>query len=125
MIAADEDALICDFAETYHIYDYQALPPETAGALAAGMRRDTRIMQSLSGETLTLQEILMAATLDATNMSLWTKTKGAEHGMNRPKSILEKLTEQQQKKDSEVVGFDTPEEFLKAYREIKDRINGN
>ena len=41
MIATDEDALICDFAETYHIYDYRSLDVEYAATLAYGLRDDS------------------------------------------------------------------------------------
>lgn len=43
MINTDEDALICDFAETYHIYDYRSLPLHMAGIFACGLRPDSRI----------------------------------------------------------------------------------
>jgi hypothetical protein len=33
MIALDEDALICDMAETYHIYNMEQLPVEYANHL--------------------------------------------------------------------------------------------
>lgn len=49
MMATDEDALICDFAETYHIYDYRQLKPSYAATLAAGLREDSRIRTILGG----------------------------------------------------------------------------
>lgn len=45
MIATDEDALICDLAETYHVFDYRGLPLKTAAALASGLRNDARIFE--------------------------------------------------------------------------------
>lgn len=47
MILTDEDALICDLAETYHVLDYRALPLKTAAALASGLRADARIFEVL------------------------------------------------------------------------------
>ena len=47
MIETDESALICDFAETYHIYDYRALPVHYAATLAYGLRCDSRIRLKL------------------------------------------------------------------------------
>ena len=47
MIETDESALICDFAETYHIYDYRALPVSYAATLAYGLRSDSRIRLKL------------------------------------------------------------------------------
>lgn len=34
MLNLSEDALICDFAETYHIYDYRSLPLRLVATLA-------------------------------------------------------------------------------------------
>lgn len=33
MIRADEDALVCDLAETYHIYNYRQLPARQVAVL--------------------------------------------------------------------------------------------
>lgn len=38
MVAVDEEALICDFAETYNILDWRELPCRTAAILASGLR---------------------------------------------------------------------------------------
>lgn len=116
MIAADEDALICDFAETYHIYDFRALPATTAAALAAGLPRDSRIFRELSGFELTLTETLLAAGVDILNLLLWSRTKDAESGRNKPKSVLNALADSGDKKENNMRAFDTPEEFMEAYR---------
>lgn len=47
MIHADEDALICDLAETYHVLEYRRLPLMTVAALASGLRAGARIYESL------------------------------------------------------------------------------
>ena len=49
MLATDEDALICDFAETYHILDYRALPVKQRAVLASGLRENSRIKMKLAG----------------------------------------------------------------------------
>lgn len=49
MLAADRDALVCDMAETYHIYDMRALPVATLATLACGLRDDSRIKLKLAG----------------------------------------------------------------------------
>lgn len=127
MIATDEEALICDFAQQYHITNMWELPPETAAVLAKGLDRDSRIMRRMAGSDLTLQEMLLAAGVDALNLILWTKTKDAEKGRKRPKSVLMEMTkeEKEEKKDNGILAFDTPEEWMKAYREARERINGN
>jgi hypothetical protein len=49
MLSEDRDALICDMAETYHIYNMWALPVETVATLACGLREDSRIKLRLAG----------------------------------------------------------------------------
>ena len=126
MIATDEEALICDFAQQYHVTNMWELLPETAAVLAKGLDRDSRIMRKMAGSDQTLQEMLLAAGVDALNLILWTKTKDAEKGRNRPKSVLMEMTkEAEEKKDNGILAFDTPEEWMKAYKEAREKINGN
>lgn len=89
MVQADEDALICDFAETYHLYDYKRLPLRTAASLAVGLRNDSRIKMHLSGSKVAPDLLLLAAIADRLGLLIWSQTK-RRHG--RPKSILEALT---------------------------------
>ena len=49
MVSVDEGALICDFAETYGIYDYRSLPLRTTATLASGLRDDARIKTKIRG----------------------------------------------------------------------------
>lgn len=64
MIGFDENALICDFAEVYNIYDYRSLPVRLAATLAAGLREDSRIRMKLRGEKINYRESLLAMTYD-------------------------------------------------------------
>ncbi len=41
MISRDEDALICDLAETYQIYNYKSLPARLVATLSVGLRDDS------------------------------------------------------------------------------------
>ena len=59
MISLDESALICDFAETYHILDYRALPLKLAAVLACGLRDDSRIKMKLAGMKLNPETMLL------------------------------------------------------------------
>lgn len=92
MIAVDEDALICDFAETYHIYDWRGLPLSYAATLASGLRENSRIKMAITKRSVSLETLLMAATVDRLSYLLWANTKDAAKGRNRPASIVERLT---------------------------------
>lgn len=120
MIQVDETALICDFAETYHVHDWKRLPLQTAAAFAAGLRSDSRIMMRLNGQRATLTETLLAATVDNLRLLVWTKTKDAAHGRGQPPSIAAILTGGA----SDVMGFDSGEEFEKERAKMLKAMKG-
>lgn len=116
MIRTDETALICDMAETYGIYDWRALPLETAAALASGLRDDSRIKRKIAGIPVDTMTLLTAMIVDRLSLLIWSKTKDAEKGENRPGSIVEKILSLDKKEENEVEGFQTPEDFQAAWR---------
>ncbi|VQG59339.1 phage protein [Streptococcus pneumoniae] len=113
MIALDEDALICDLAETYQIYDYKQLPLNQVAVFAYGLRDDSRIKQMMSDQIVPLETTLLASIVDRLSLSLWLKTKDGQKGVNRPASIAELLTknnkEEGDKRDYLV--FESGEDF--------------
>ena len=88
MAAVDEAALTCDFAETYQIYDWRALPATYAAILAAGLRESSRIKMRLSGSKLTAEQLLLAAIADHVRVLVWQNTKDGHSGENPPLSML-------------------------------------
>ena len=117
MLKADEDAFICDMAETYHIYDWRKLPVRYIAILACGLPSGSRIKQIISGQKIPIETMLLAIIADGINFIAWTKTEDAKRGKNRPKSIFEALTG----KESEATGFNSIEEFEAARAKL---ING-
>lgn len=87
MIALDEDAFICDMAETYQIYDYRRVPCKLLGTLASGLRDSSRIKQKIIGVRAPIETVLLARVLDGVNWLVWSRTKDAEKGRNKPKSV--------------------------------------
>lgn len=124
MLALDEEAFICDMAETYHIYDYKRVPCRTLGILAAGLRDDSRIRQKQDGISYNTEQILLARIYDAVNLNLWMQTEAGAKGRNRPKSLYEAMT-----RDAEQTGVHrmTYEEWkeIHAKRAMKGKDNGN
>lgn len=114
MIRADEDALICDLAETYHIYDYKTLPVILVASLSVGLRDDSRIKMKMSGAKAPTEIILLASMVDKLNLLIWTKTKDAEKGRNRPKSLMSIFYP----KETNNTTYRTGEEFLKARKQL-------
>lgn len=109
MIRFDEDALICDLAETYQIYDYRQLPLQMVAVFSFGLRDNSRIKKKLSNQPIDFDRLLLAGISDKLSYILWSKTKDGTKGRNKPKSILEMLTEP--KKQSNQLAFHSGEEF--------------
>lgn len=116
MISVDEDALICDFAETYGIYDYRSLPVRLAATLSYGLRDNSRIKLKLSGSNVPFETLLLAGAYDRLSFLSWCKTEDAKTGMNRPVSVVNKLTGKQDASDVE--SFDSAGDFMKARQNI-------
>ncbi|MGP1598359.1 DUF5361 domain-containing protein [Peptoanaerobacter stomatis] len=117
MIKTDENALICDLAQTYNIYDYKQLPLMSVAVFACGLKSDSRIKMKMAGQKVPVNTLLLASICDTLKMLLWTKTKDAKYNRNRPKSILNIINDV--KKD-EIIGFHSSEDFLKArYKEVR------
>ncbi len=117
MIATDRDALICDLAETYGIYDMRALPVSTLAALAAGLRDNSRIKIKMSGVRTDQETLLLAMAVDNLRFLSWTKTKAAQSGNDRPKSIAQALLGQVEKKTPNVA-YGSGEEFDAAWKRL-------
>lgn len=115
MVAADEDALTCDFAESYHIYDWRTLPARYAATLAAGLKPDSRIKLKLRGDRCPMQTMLLAAIADATRTLVWQRSQAAADGQPPPKSLCATLFGNATGKNSSP-GFANGEEFS-AWRE--------
>lgn len=116
MISRDEHALICDFAETYHVFDYKSLPVRLSATLAAGLPAGSRIMRVLSGQKVAPELMLLANIADSLNLLVWFKTKDGQHNRNRPKSLLRELTEEK----SQYVSFSSIEEYEAARKRIME-----
>lgn len=118
MIAADKNALICDLAETYTIHDMYMYSAFFIATLSAGLRADSRIMLKLSGMKISTEMMLLTAILDNLNILIWSKTKDAEKGRNKPKSLF---TELSKSADDDNTAFSGIEEFEKARKKILER----
>ena len=114
MIATDEDALICDLAETYSIYDYRRLPLKMVAVFSFGLKDDSRIKMKLNGMEVPFGTMLLASAVDRLSTLVWQQTKDGMDGKNYPLSIVAMLTNAQtNKENSNVTSFATGEDFMK------------
>ena len=121
MIKLDEDALACDLAETYGIYDYEELPLDKVALFAVGLREDSRIKQKISGVELSLTNYLLAAAVDRLTILAYSKTKDAAKGNNRPELILSKLVKDKAKTQGFISGKDFERERERIIRQAEKR----
>ena len=119
MIALDEDALICDLAETYHIYDYRSLPVKLVATLSAGLRDDSRIKLRAAGSPVSLNTILLASIADRVELFRYGFTSKAKDGTSAPVSIAETLLGGKKTNVRGVSSFATAEEFEAALARIR------
>lgn len=123
MIATDEDALMADFLETYHVADWRAFPVRQSAALAFHLPPDSRIKRIMSGRRWSMDTLLMAAIADRIGSLIWMLSEDGAKGRNRPQSIYAMLSEEEtQKTDAgkDLQTFATGEDFLKRWRELTE-----
>ena len=113
MVVTDEDALICDMAETYHVYDMESLPISFVSTLAAGLRPDSRIRSKMAGvETHLNIEYLLAYCVD--NIILIRKMLGDSSDM--PELFTDRMLVAQ--KPKEWVLFDSGADFTREWNKL-------
>ena len=120
MINLSEDALICDLAETYHIFDYRSLPVKLVATLSAGLRDDSRskmIMANIPVPPDTFILAIIADRIELLRRSFSSKNKDA------PVSLVELLCSKDAKKTNKgVASFRTSAEFEAARARIISSI---
>ena len=116
MIALDEDALVCDLAETYRVYDYRGLPPKLVATLACGLGQDSRIRQRQHGLKVPMSVFLIAQMADNLAAIRWMLSADAQHGKNRPEFVSPKLIEHEDNN----VQFESPD----AFEEFRAQLTG-
>lgn len=123
MFAIDKEAVICDLAETYNIYNYKDMPPLMVAVFCKGLRENSRIKLKIAGQKVCIETMLLASIVDRLGILIWSKTKDGQKGRNQPKSILESLSKIA--KEKETIVFNTSEEFEKVKRKILEKGGQN
>lgn len=115
MINTDENALICDLAETYHIYDYRSLPLHMVGIFACGLRPDSRIGMRISNSKLTTDQTILALIADNTRALAWLNSADGAKGVNRPKSLVAELLDGRTE-ERDIETFESGQDFDGEWR---------
>ena len=118
MYAKNPDALTCDMAETYGVFNIQSLPARLAATLAVGLRDDSRIKMAVTETPVKDEIVLLACIADCVRWIQWSMTQAAQNGADPPKSLLDYYLGIE--REEKLVGYDTPEEFEEARRRIME-----
>ena len=121
MIETDEDALICDLAETYHIYNYRSLPALLVATFSVGLRDDSRIKMKMNDMEHSFDRMLLAGILDKLAMLVWMQSQDGTTGVNKPISVLQKLLGEETSEDKDIISFDSPDSFELERQRIIER----
>ena len=87
--------------------------------LVGGLGENSRIAKKRNGTLVQFSTYLDAEILDTLRMILWTKTKDAEKGKNKPKPIADNLREHE-----EAVGFSSGADFMAERERLLRMKNG-
>lgn len=87
--------------------------------LVLGLGDNSRVKRKITGNKLTIEQMLIALMVDNLQFISWTKTKSAQKGHNMPESVFNKLMgfDKKNTKD-ELNSFSSPEEY-EAWRTQK------
>ena len=124
MLELDEDALICDFAETYHILDIRSLPLKLVATLSVGLREDSRIARAASGLRVSQDTLLLASIADRVEMFRYGFTDAAKSGKKPPAMLVDALVGETNKKQSGVQKFRTSSEFEATLAKLRGNKHG-
>lgn len=117
MMEIDRNALICDMAETYNVYDLRSLPVGTIAAMAAGLRETSRIKTIQRQGVIFDTNILLAKIHDLLNEFIWSLGKYGEDA-ERPVRLENAIYGIVEEKMSEVKGFMSAEDYEEARRNV-------
>ena len=114
MLETDENALICDLAETYHLLDYRALPVDLLATLCCGLRDNSRIKMKMAGLNMIAPEFLLIHAADS--LSVIRHGLLSKKNAKMPSFWSDILTGAAQ--SHKVDGFDSGEDFEKKKKKI-------
>jgi len=123
MLRVDRDALACDLAETYGLFEMTALPARKLAVLACGLRENSRIMMKMRGDSYSMDTLLLASIVDRLSFIAWTKTEDAKKNRNRPKMMVDALLNPGKADGkADYAHFASGEEFEAARNRILGRL---
>ena len=125
MIGRDKDALICDMAEYYHIYDMRALTVRQLSVLACGLPESSRSKMAMRGSSMPPELTILCGIFDQLSALRWTLSADAGKGKEPPPSILSVISgEAKPEKPKALKGYSSGADFEAARRAILEGREG-
>lgn len=112
MLETDEDAVTCDMAETYGIFDIESIDIGLLATLCSGLRSNSRIKMKIAGVRSSYEQVGLAALIDGVNTLVWMLSNSSQEGTEKPPSVLKALTMDQ--KEDDTVLFEDGDSFMEA-----------
>lgn len=123
MRALDNDALICDFAQYYHIYDFTALDLKYAAILADGLPKDSRIMMAMSGRKYQPDAVIQLAILDTVRAIEHAFIKAhSDAELPEFKSLLTELLGEDAQEDIDAQWFTSADDFKAEWARVTGKV---
>ena len=114
MVAYYEDALICDLAETYAIYDYRSMPCRMAATLSCGLRNDSRVKLEMAGVKITPEQMMLASI----GIIGWMMSNDGRKGRTRPASILQAIMGEEKARNENIMAYVSGREFMDEWNRL-------
>lgn len=116
MLQIDRGAFICDMAETYHVFDYKALPVDLLVTLASGLRENSRIRCKMANLPISMDTFFIAGIHDFVSLLWWAKTEAGHENRNRPEALLPLLLGKKEEKKLET--YSSGDDFRAAWNAL-------
>lgn len=123
MLSFDRDALLCDMAETYGIYDIKAFKPKQIAMYACGLHPDSRIRSKLDGiYPMNTMEVLAHI---ADELKIIRHYFTAEKSDPMPTFFTELIHEDEKRSKKNAQGFQSGEAFDEAWKQLAEGGDNN
>lgn len=118
MLNVDRTAVVCDLAETYHIFSMEQLPMRMVATLACGLKADSRIMTKMAGVKVSPPLLLLGALIVDEIRALRFGLVGDKS--TKPVFVTDLMADGLPEK--ELKGFSTVKDYEEARRKIIEKV---
>lgn len=120
MYAHYHDELVCDMAETYHVFDLRALPVETLATLAVGLRENSRVKMKMAGIRYIPMEVVLSEFFDT---YIIRNTPGEKRGSL--KLLSDALMNKGDQAARKNMAFRSGEDFMRVHAALFNGVENN